>query len=271
MPPGHVDQIVPSVGTSKTTTLQGDATDLDNLLNALHPAALDNTLTAIATALHNQGPSLGTTIDSVATYLNEMLPQLPAIVHDLTLLGPVTNNLAAATPNILSTLSNGAVTAQTINTQAAQVRQLLAGATPTVNNLTGVLTNSQYAFEDLVANSAQLLGDITVNPNFVAETLQGFDKWSTAFAAAESHGPYLQFAGDIIVSGSVQVVAAALGLPGSGVLVQQGLGPQFFNPSTYSAADCPTYGTLKGPNCPGASTGATSTAKGPSSDAARWT
>ena len=88
--PGHlrVGETIGSVGVSKTTTLQGDATDLDNLLNALHPAALDETLSAIATALKNQGPQLGTTIGQVATYLDQMLPEVPDIVNDVGQLGP---------------------------------------------------------------------------------------------------------------------------------------------------------------------------------------
>jgi phospholipid/cholesterol/gamma-HCH transport system substrate-binding protein len=261
--PAHlaIGQSIAPVKASQTTTLQGDATDLDNLLNALHPAALDQTLTAIATALRGQGKALGTTIASVSTYLNEMLPQLPAIVRDFQLLGPVTNNLAAAAPDIIATLSNGTVTAQTITTQAANLHQLLAGATPTVNGLTNLLQASGPAFEDLVANSAPLLADVNANPNEIAQTLHGFDQWSKAFVAAESQGPYLSFAGDLVISGSVQVVAAALGLPGTGFLVQQGLGPQFFNPPTYTAADCPRYAGQNGPNCPAASAATTKSAQ----------
>jgi ABC-type transporter Mla subunit MlaD len=186
----------------------------------------------------------------VASYLTEMLPQLPAVVHDLQTLGPVTQNFAAATPPLLSTLSNGSVIAQTITANATQLEQLLNGATPTANQLTALLVATQSSFEDLVANSAPLLGDIAANPNMIAQTLHGFDLWSKAYATAEQQGPYLSFAGDIVISGSVQVVAAALGLPGSGFLVEQGLGPQFFNPPPYSAADCPRYIGEAGPNCP---------------------
>jgi phospholipid/cholesterol/gamma-HCH transport system substrate-binding protein len=244
-----VGQTIPSVSRSETTTLQGDATDLDNLLNALHPVALDETLTAIATALRDQGPSLGATIDDVATYLNEMVPQLPAIENDLRLLGPVTDNLSAATPSILGTLANGSVTAQTISQEATQFDALLAGASPTAGNLTSLLEATETSFENLVADAAPLLGDVAANPSFIAQTLSGFDAWSKAFAAAETQGPYLSFSGDLEISGSVQLVAAALGLPGSDVLVEQGLGPQNFNPPTYTAADCPTYGSERGPNC----------------------
>ncbi len=244
------NQIVSSVARSKTTTLQGDATDLDNLLNALHPAALDQTLSAIATALRDQGPSLGSTINQVATYLHQMVPQLPGVENDITALGPVSHDLATAAPPLLSTLANGAVTAATINAQATQLRQLLAGAAPTADELTTFVARTQAAYEDLVANSAPLLADIAANPDEIAQTLSGFDSWSKAFATAESQGPYLSFSGDIAVSGSVQVVAAALGLPGSSALVEQGLGPQFFNPPTYTAADCPRYAGQSGPNCP---------------------
>jgi phospholipid/cholesterol/gamma-HCH transport system substrate-binding protein len=251
-PRGHlrVGETIGTVGASKTTTLQGDATDLDNLLKALHPAALDETLTAIATALKDQGPQLGTTIDQVAAYLDQMLPEVPNIVNDVGQIGPVANALSQATPPILSTISNGSVLATTITNSATQLRQLLADGTPTADDITSVLQASGSAFEDLVANSAILLGDVASNPEFVAQVLNGFDRWSKAFAAAESHGPYLSFAGDITIQGSAQVVAAALGVPGSDKLVEQGLGPEFFNPATYTAADCPTYQGESGPNCP---------------------
>ena len=60
----------------------------------------------------------------------------------------------------------------------------------------------------------------------------------------------------ITIQGSVQAVAAALGVPGSSQLVEQGLGPEFFNPATYTAADCPTYQGESGPNCPHAAASA---------------
>jgi phospholipid/cholesterol/gamma-HCH transport system substrate-binding protein len=268
-PPGHlrVGETITSVGLSKTTTLQGDATDLDNLLKALHPAALDETLTAIATALKNQGPQLGTTIEQVATYLDEMLPEVPNIVNDVGQIGPVANSLSQATPAILSTIANGSVLATTITNASSQLHQLLAQGTPTANDITSVLQGSETAFEDLVANSAVLLGDVASNPNFVAQVLNGFDKWSKAFAAAESHGPYLSFAGDITIQGSAQAVAAALGVPGSDQLVEQGLGPEYFNPATYTAADCPRFQGEAGPNCPPATASARSTGGSGQSDA----
>ena len=139
--PGHLQagETLTSVGVSKTTTLQGDATDLDNLLKALHPAALDETLSAIATALKNQGPQLGTTIGQVAVYLDQMLPEVPDIVNDVDQLGPVADTLTQATPSILSTVSNGSVLATTISNDASQLHELLAQGTPTVNGVTGVL------------------------------------------------------------------------------------------------------------------------------------
>lgn len=269
-PSGHLraGTTITSVGLSKTTTLQGDATDLDNLLKALHPAALDETLTAIATALKDQGPQLGTTIGQVAAYLDEMLPEIPDIVNDAGQLGPLANSLSQATPPLLSAVTNGSVLATTITNASTQLHQLLTQGVPTADDITSVLQGTESAFEDLVANSAVLLGDVASNPDFVAEVLSGFDKWSRAFAAAESHGPYLSFAGDITIQGSAQTVAAALGVPGSDQLIEQGLGPEYFNPPTYTAADCPTYEGESGPNCTQAAASARSTAGSQSGGAA---
>jgi phospholipid/cholesterol/gamma-HCH transport system substrate-binding protein len=254
--PGHLalGQTIPTTSQSLTTTLQGDATGLDNILNALHPAAVDETLTAIATALAGRGQAIGTTIDSLATYLSEMLPQLPVLDRDIQLTGQVANELSQAAPGIISALSNASVTAGTITSNASQVHNALAGATPLANQLSSLLAGIASPFEDLVNNSAPLLGDVASNPDFVAQTLHGLDAWSKAFVVAESQGPYLAFSGNLDVAASSQVLLAALGVPGSNALIQQGLGPQNFNPPTYTAADCPTYGSQRGPNCPKAST-----------------
>ncbi len=254
--PGHLalGQTIPTTSQSLTTTLQGDATGLDNILNALHPAAVDETLTAIATALAGRGQSLGTTINSVAAYLSEMLPQLPVLDSDIQLGGQVANELSQAAPGIISALSNASVTAGTITGDAAQLHDALAGATPLANELTSLLAGIASPFDDLVNNSAPLLNDVASIPDFVAQTLRGLDAWSKAFVVAESQGPYLAFSGNLDIAASAQVILAALGVPGSNALIEQGLGAQNFNPPTYTAADCPTYGTLKGPNCPKAST-----------------
>ena len=259
--PGHLalGQTIPTTSQSLTTTLQGDATGLDNILNALHPAAVDQTLTAIATALSGRGQAIGTTIGSVATYLSEMLPQLPVLDSDIQLSGQVANELSQAAPGIIAALSNASVTAGTITGDASQLHNALADATPLANELTSLLAGIASPFETLVNNSAPLLNDVASIPDFVAQTLHGLDSWSKAFVVAESQGPYLAFSGNLDIAASAQVILAALGVPGSNALIEQGLGAQNFNPPTYTAADCPTYGTQKGPNCPKAANRAAST------------
>jgi virulence factor Mce-like protein len=250
--PGHLvaGATIDPVARSTTSSLQGDATDLDNLLKALHPAALDETLSAIATALKDQGPKLGTTIAGTSTYLHEMVPYLPAVVNDFDQLGPVSSALSQAAPSIIASVSNGSIVANTVNGQSTQLRQLLANGTPAADDLTGLLDSSQTAFENLVANAAPLLGDVAANPDFVAQTINGFNSWSKAFVSAESHGPFLSFSANIELSGAVQLVLGSIGVPGSSSLIEQGLGEQNFNPPTYTSADCPMYQGESGPNCP---------------------
>jgi virulence factor Mce-like protein len=246
--PLRAGQTIPVVNRSKTTTLQGTVTDLDNVLNALHPAALDAALTALATALHGRGHAIGHTIDSVAAYLGEMLPLLPTFEHDVTLGAPVTGDLSADAPDLLQTLSNGSVTAATLNHDATLLHQTLVGGTTLSKSLAYLTTATQAPFEDLVANAAPLLSDLNQNPQEIASTMSGLAAWSEGFAAAESAGPFLRFSGDLDLDGTAQCLLAAAG--GGNTLAEQCLGTSNFNPPQYTAADCPTYGSELGPNCP---------------------
>jgi phospholipid/cholesterol/gamma-HCH transport system substrate-binding protein len=244
----HAGQTIPVVNRSETTTLQGTVTDLDNVLNALHPAALDSALTAIATALHGRGHALGHTIDGVAQYLGEMLPLLPSFEHDVRLAAPVTGDLGADAPDLLGALASGSVTAATLSKDADLLHQTLVGGTTLSNSLSYLTTATQASFEDLVANAAPLLSDLNQNPQEIASTMSGIAAWSEGFAAAESSGPFLKFTGQLDLDGTAQCLLAAAG--GGNSLAEQCLGASNFNPPTYTAADCPTYGSEQGPNCP---------------------
>jgi phospholipid/cholesterol/gamma-HCH transport system substrate-binding protein len=259
VPPAHigpesirVGQTVQSVSRSDTTTLEGDVTDIDNILNALRPASLDAALTSLATALKGNGRSLGDTIANIASYLQTNLPLLPVLEKDVDLGAPAASDLAKDAPPLVSAIGNGAVTANTITQHAATLHSLLTEAVPLSNHLTSLLGSIETPFSQLVANSALLLGDVAANPKELSQIVNGLDDFSKGFAAAERKGPYLSFSGDVDVAAAAQLVLAALGVPGSNLLVMQGLGQSNFNPPTYSAADCPRYGSLSGPNCPGA-------------------
>jgi hypothetical protein len=100
---------------------------------------------------------------------------------------------------------------------------------------------------------------VSANPNEIADILSGLDQWSRAWTQAESHGPYLSISSTIDVHNPADLVLAGLGSPDATSLFADGLGGGLVDPSVYTAADCPSYGSMAGTDC-GSAPGATATA-----------
>jgi hypothetical protein len=82
------------------------------------------------------------------------------------------------------------------------------------------------------------------------QTIAGVRAFANAFGSAASHGPYLR--GNIILTGPdvTELLNIATGKPGHAF-------DQIDDPPLYTAADCPRYQGMSGPNC-GASAAAAS-------------
>jgi virulence factor Mce-like protein len=240
-------QVIPAVASGPTASLQATLGDLDNLLNELHPAEMDQALTALATALHGQGSSLGQTFDRSSIYIEQMLPLIPTIEDNFSLLAPVADQLSAATPDVLGLLANLTVVNQTFTADAAQVHQSLVGGAAAAGQTAQILTTIQAPLAQLLAGSGPLFQDVTQNATEIAQILSGLNTWAQAWSASESHGPFLTLSSTLNVSNPADVVRAALGDPGADALFAAGIGSNLVNPPTYSSANCPiTYGTGPG-------------------------
>ena len=73
---------------------------------AVHPAELNATLTALATALHDRGEKLGRTLVNFDQYLKVINPHTKKIVDDLGKLGQVSHEYNNVAPDIFATLEN---------------------------------------------------------------------------------------------------------------------------------------------------------------------
>ncbi len=251
--PLRAGDTIAALPDAPSSSLQSTLTDLDGVLKAVQPAQLDAALTALATALKGQGSSLGATLDSASSYLAEMNPLLPTLEHDLQLITPVVNQLSASTPNILNIFSNLTVTSQTISNNSTQLKSLLVGAGETASEATQLLTVIQQPFVAFLVESQPLIADISQNPNELSQVLKGLDAWSKSWAVAESHGPYLSLSATLQIPNPADVVLSTFGGPGADKPFAIGVGLDKFNPATYTAADCPRYGTMVGANCAGGS------------------
>jgi phospholipid/cholesterol/gamma-HCH transport system substrate-binding protein len=247
---GHLaaGDFVPAYTGAASTSLQGTVAQLYGLLNAIKPADLDTALTALATALNGEGTALGQTLTGSSDYLGQaVVPNLTTIGSDLRLLPPVSNALVKATPDVLGTLANSSVTAQTLTSQQQALHTLLSAGTQTVGQFASELQQVETTLPSLLNESGPLLSDITSNPHELSQTLSGLTQFATAVAAAESHGPYLSVTAKLPVANISAGVNAALGYdnPAS---VDSALGSQV-NPPTYTASDCPRYPGESNPYC----------------------
>jgi len=88
--------------------------DLYPLLDAVDPANLSYTLTAVSTALEGRGTELGTTLVKLNSYLRETNPDVQLLIDDLKKLGTVSDGYADAMPDLGRLLRNTVVTGNTI-------------------------------------------------------------------------------------------------------------------------------------------------------------
>jgi virulence factor Mce-like protein len=243
-PPAHIignatlraGATIQALTTGQTASLQTTLGNLDNLLIQLHPGELDAALTALAGALQGQGTSLGKNFVKGNNYFQQMLRLWPTVVSNLKALVPVTNQFVASTPDILSILSNQTTTGRTIDTQASEVRQAIAGGATLAKEASQLLTAIQQPYSILAADSAPFLQDISQNPNEIAQLLEGLNAWASAWTTAESSGPYLDLTTDVVVANPADLGLAVLGGPEVANYLASGLGPGYVNPPTYKSA-----------------------------------
>jgi len=126
--------------------------NLYGLLEAVEPAELSTTLTAVSTALEGRGEQLGDTLVQLNSYLTEINPEIPQAVDDLIALGDVSDVYAAALPDLARVLENTVVTGGTIVEKDAQLTSFLASTTTLANTLTNFFATSGQDLVDLNAN-----------------------------------------------------------------------------------------------------------------------
>lgn len=251
----HAGELI-SASRQTPASLQGTLTSLDKLLTGLHPAQLDTTLNAMATALDGQGPSMSAAIRQLDGYLQTFMPELPVFNRDIFLLSPLLNGLAQTVPTLLDFAGRFSTTATTLTQDSGLLGQVFSNT----SNLAG----STQTFFQAIANSlhATLLGlspfllSVSATPNALPRLLGDLDHLATTWAPDVSSplGPEVTVTGPITGKS-----AAALIMSGSGILDPTGSTQQvvkqdfgYLDPPVYSAADCPRYGSEEGPNCPGA-------------------
>ncbi|HEY3736680.1 MAG TPA: MCE family protein [Jatrophihabitans sp.] len=159
---GDVIQQDRSQGALETQDVLGD---LLPLLQAVDPAELNATLTAIAGTLRGHGTQLGTLLVSLDSYLKQLNAAGPGgpmytqrIVDDVAKLGKVADEYNDAAPDILATLDNLKTTVHTVSTSKKQLDTLLRTVSSTSATTKAVLAENERALTSVANSSAQTFG-----------------------------------------------------------------------------------------------------------------
>jgi phospholipid/cholesterol/gamma-HCH transport system substrate-binding protein len=250
--PVHAGQLL-SAASAGSSSLQGTLQDLNNVLTGLHPAEIDSTLGALATALQGQGPAVRQFVDRADAYLEGMLPDLPTLESDISLLTPVLDGLSGSIPALLDLAGNASTTADTITSDQQDLVGLLTGSAGVSSVATTLLSDIQTALHGFLVNSYPFLVDVNADPSELPKILDSVANWGARWSQAESSGPWVNIdvasfsidnPTDLILAGT-----GALGPAESAALAHQAIASDL-DPATYTAADCPRYGSQAGPNCP---------------------
>lgn len=166
--------------------------NLGPLLDAVDPADLNTTLTAIATAIDGRGAELGSTISESRRFTEGFRPVVPEVVTGAGLLADVADSYQRATDPMLRALAQGSVTARTLTARQQDLQRLL-------------LTSGRFAditrgFVDAVGGTAVQVVEVSrpvlemlkkYSPEiacFVRGVVRAKERLEAVFAA----GPYLK-------------------------------------------------------------------------------
>ncbi|AFM16713.1 virulence factor Mce family protein [Mycolicibacterium chubuense NBB4] len=102
---------------------------LVTVLSTIQPEKLNETLGAIAAALHGRGQQLGDTLTRLNSFLSQVNPHLGALSHDLAAAPTVLAAYADAAPNLLSVAESATDISKTVVEKADDLDALLVSAT----------------------------------------------------------------------------------------------------------------------------------------------
>lgn len=110
--------------------------DLYPLLDAVDPANLSYTLSAVSSALEGRGTQLGDTLVQANSLLQKTNPDVPELVDDLIKLGTVADGYADAMPALGDLLRNTVTTGNTVVAKKSQLTAFFDEGTRLSNSLT---------------------------------------------------------------------------------------------------------------------------------------
>ncbi|MDI5978334.1 MCE family protein [Amycolatopsis magusensis] len=131
--------------------------DLLPVLKAVQPQKLSTTLTAVSTALRDRGEQLGDTLVTAADYLERFNPSLPELNENIRDLAGVSRLYGDIAPDLLDSLTDSAVTLQTVAEKKEDLGSLYGQVTASAQDVTEFLANNKDNIIRLAVDSRESL------------------------------------------------------------------------------------------------------------------
>lgn len=186
--------------SSTAIAIQRVLDDLLPLLRSLHPAQLDETLNALATALDGRGEAIGDNLQRLQRYLGQLDPHLPTLEHDIGRLADFADTYTAAAPDLLRTLDNLRTTGGTVISEQDKLDAFLKGAEGVAGTAQAVLAENEQNLIQLTSTSRPVLDLLArYSPEFPC-LLAGLTKFEPRLEDAFSRaGPGLHLTLEVVV------------------------------------------------------------------------
>lgn len=216
----HDGAVIQADTSTGTVRLMDTFSVLQRVISAVDPAALDLAMSQLAGALDGKGDNLRRFIGRADQLVGTFSEAEPAFYRDLDLLARDLDLLADIEPSLVAALRDSLPLARTVATKARAIERLMSASTRLSAHVSAFLEKEGERF-------ALFLEE-------VAPTYNAFVGGIGPFTEILQRAPQVLANGArSIKDGAVQMLA----LFGSA------------RPGTYTAADCPRYGSMKGANC----------------------
>ncbi|KQW47150.1 virulence factor Mce [Nocardioides sp. Root1257] len=216
----HIEAGATIKRTVVSTEVEQVLSDLYPLLRTVQPAALNQTLNALSTALDGRGDQLGQNIETLDGYLKKINPQIPALIEDLRLTSQVSDNYAEVMPQIAQILDDTVLTTGTLEGREQKLHALFQDVS---------------AFSDTATDFLDENGDNLIRLSEVGqEQLRVFAKYAPEYNCLTR---------GIVNAGKLQAEAFR------GFTLHIVLETLPHQPRPYDANDTPHFGEDRGPSC----------------------
>lgn len=153
---------------------------LTTLLDHVAPDKLNETLSALGSALSGRGHQIGQTIDDFDAFLATTEPALPALSGDLAMAPTVFNTYADAAPDLVTTIDNATHISQSIIDEQENLDQFLLSTIGLARSGTPILSENGQPLADvahLLVPTTDLTNEYNAALNCQITAMAYMSKW----------------------------------------------------------------------------------------------